>query len=177
MLDEIFNFRQRKTRTEKNWNQKNRLQNHNRVVAKNRVECEFPMAISFKFRMRQHRGEDHQENAPHFITADFFLFSFGCEITNFKTDNLFFDWLFENRKNSNRFFFGAEVFRWLLISIWESKKNESKAVPIPNRGLITRLIIDRTIVVFNWEGVSIRFRVVWIVRFTSEARTEGVLCE
>lgn len=81
--------------------------------------------------------------------------------------------------------FGSKEFRWLLVSIWEIREiireiireNEFKAFPIPNRGLITRLIIDRTIVVFNWEGVSIRFRVVWIVRFTSEARTEGVLCE
>ena len=39
------------------------------------------------------------------------------------------------------------------------------------------LIIERTIVVFNWEGVSIRCRVVCIDRFISDARTEGVLCE
>ena len=31
-----------------------------------KVECVFPMVISSEFSMRQHRNENHQEDAPHF---------------------------------------------------------------------------------------------------------------
>ena len=32
----------------------------------NKVEYVFPMVISTESRMRQHRDDDHQEDAPHF---------------------------------------------------------------------------------------------------------------
>ena len=31
-----------------------------------KVECIFPMVISFEFRMEHHREDDHREYAPHF---------------------------------------------------------------------------------------------------------------
>ena len=90
MLYEIFNFRQRNTRTEKLKSKKiGCKKSKNRKQPKKETEsiksvveikfaqpycCVFPMAISSKFRMRQHMDVDHQENAPHFITTDFFLF-------------------------------------------------------------------------------------------------------
>ena len=32
-----------------------------------KVGCIFPMVISSEFRMRQHRDDDHRDDAPHFI--------------------------------------------------------------------------------------------------------------
>ena len=44
-----------------------------------KVGCVFPMVISSEFRMRQHRDDDHREDAPHFATVP-------C--SNLKTDKI-----------------------------------------------------------------------------------------
>ena len=36
-----------------------------------KVGCIFPMVISSDSRMGQHRDDDHQEDAPHFMNRDF----------------------------------------------------------------------------------------------------------
>ena len=41
-----------------------KIGNCSHIIVIDKVECVFPMVISFEFRMRQHGNKEHQETAP-----------------------------------------------------------------------------------------------------------------